>query len=158
MSSEPPFTEAWRAGPQSTQFYTRTYTAPSPKAALVFVHGFIEHIGRHTHIHSKLSEHGITVFAFDLRGFGKTATDPEKKSKTSAYGKTSWKHQLEDIQWAVEHVRQELPEVPIFLMGHSMVGILISLSYFQFLTCLPHREEVKRLDSRLKEKKRRSIP
>lgn len=116
------FTEAWLAGPQSTQFYTRKYASTTPKAALVFIHGFAEHVGRYQYPHTKFSERGITVFTFDLRGFGKTAQDVENKSKTSFYGKTCWTDQMLDIRWAIEHVQKDVPGLPVFLMGHSMVS------------------------------------
>ena len=126
-----PYSEAWLAGPSSTQFYTRTYT-PEPlestKAAIVFVHGFAEHIGRYTHFHPLLSAHGIAVFAYDQRGFGLTAQDTKgNKSKNSAYGKTCWKDQLADIEWAVEHTHKLFQGKPLFLMGHSMVNFMTTL-------------------------------
>ncbi|KAL0955746.1 hypothetical protein HGRIS_001961 [Hohenbuehelia grisea] len=127
------FIESWLTGAQQTQFYTRTYPAagPSPKAVVVFVHGFAEHIGRYTHIHPRLAQAGFSVFAFDQRGFGKTGLDAEKRSKDSAYGKTSRPEQIEDIDWAVKHAEEKYPGVPIFLMGHSMGGALV----LSFATC-----------------------
>jgi acylglycerol lipase len=125
------YKEEWLTGPQSTQFYTRTYLPPgeaSPKAVIVFVHGFAEHIGRYTHFHPWLAQRGIAVFAFDQRGYGLTAQDTTgKKSKTSAYGKTCWKDQMGDIDWALKHARNLFPGIPIFLMGHSMVCSLPSI-------------------------------
>ncbi|KAG6864787.1 hypothetical protein C0991_007161 [Blastosporella zonata] len=122
MSTSAVFTEAWLPGPEATQFYTRTYTpSNTPRAALVFVHGFAEHIGRYTHFHPLLAQHDIAIFALDQRGFGKTALDTEgHKSKDSAYGKTSWSEQMTDIAWAVEHTKKTFSGVPTFLMGHSM--------------------------------------
>ncbi|KAF8220578.1 alpha/beta-hydrolase [Tricholoma matsutake] len=117
------YTEAWLPGPQTTQFYTRTYntTKGDAKAVIVFIHGFAEHVGRYTHFHLPLAEHGIAVFAFDLRGFGKTALDTEgHKSKDSTYGKTSWLEQMADIEWALGHAKEAFPRVPVFLAGHSM--------------------------------------
>ncbi|EDR09087.1 uncharacterized protein LACBIDRAFT_294023 [Laccaria bicolor S238N-H82] len=120
------YTETWLSGPLDTSFYTRTYAPPPstpPKAALVFLHGFAEHVGRYTHFHPLLAERGITVFAYDQRGFGLTAQDTEgKKSKGSAYGKTSWKDQMRDIDWAISHVKETFKGLPVFLMGHSMGG------------------------------------
>lgn len=116
------YAEAWLAGPQSTQFYTRTYNATSPKAVVVFIHGFAEHVGRYTHIHPRFPQHGISVFTFDQRGFGRTGQDLEHKSKDSSYAKTSWPEQLADIEWAIKHVKNEFAGLPIFLMGHSMVS------------------------------------
>jgi acylglycerol lipase len=121
-----PYTESWLSGPGSTQFYTRTYT-PAPetptKAVVVALHGFAEHIARFTHFHPLISARGIAVFAFDQRGFGLTAQDTTgKKSKDSSYGKTSWKEQMADIEWAVGHAKKTFEGVPLFLMGHSMVS------------------------------------
>jgi acylglycerol lipase len=42
------YTEEWIAN-GNTKFYTRIYSVPNPKAAVVFIHGFIEHIGRYAH-------------------------------------------------------------------------------------------------------------
>jgi len=117
------FEESWLAGPAGTKFYTRTYKAHQPKALLVFVHGFAEHVGRYDHVHVKYPGKGITLFTYDARGFGKTALDAANKSKGSSYGKTSWKEQFGDIEWAIGHARKEVPDVPTFLMGHSMVSI-----------------------------------
>lgn len=123
VSDTNPWKEEWLAGPGGHQFYTRTY-APStkPKAVVLFVHGFAEHIGRYEHVHVNYPKKGIVVFAYDQRGFGKTALDA-KRSKDSAYGKTSWKDQLGDAEFWVHHLRakKEWEGVPIFLMGHSMV-------------------------------------
>ncbi|KAJ7120045.1 lysophospholipase [Mycena epipterygia] len=121
MVSTDSYTEAWLAGPYGTNFYTRTFKADAPSAVLVFIHGAAEHCGRYTGIHSLLaSEHQISVFAFDLRGFGKTALDPTHRSATSTYGKTDWESQLDDVEWALKHARDEFPELPVFLMGASM--------------------------------------
>ncbi|KAF6763006.1 Alpha/Beta hydrolase protein [Ephemerocybe angulata] len=120
------YTEAWLVGPQSTQFYTRTYLPPAPtpaKAVLVAVHGFAEHVGRYTHFHPLVAKKGVAVFAFDQRGFGLTALDTEgKKSRGSSWGKTCWAHQMEDLNWAINHAKEAFKDTPIFLLGHSMGG------------------------------------
>ena len=116
------FTESWLCGPKDCQLYTRTYKADQPKAVVVFVHGFNEHIGRYEHVHSVFKDRGITVFCYDQRGFGKTALD-ENKSKDSTYGKTSWKDQAADIEWAVKYAHGEFGDLPTFLVGHSMVRL-----------------------------------
>ncbi|KAJ6497540.1 lysophospholipase [Mycena sanguinolenta] len=118
------YSEAWLAGPQSTQFYTRTYRAnvSESKAVIVFIHGFVEHIGRYTQVHPQFAAHGFNVFTFDQRGFGRTALDGTHRSASSAYGKTSGEDQMNDIQWAIDHVKKEFPGLPVFLSGHSMGG------------------------------------
>lgn len=116
-------TERWLAGSQETRFYTRTYTpSTSPKAAIVFLHGFAEHVGRYAHIHPVFAERGVAIFTFDQRGFGRTALDKEHKSKTSAWGRTGWTDQLEDVNWAIGVAEKEFPGIPVFIMGQSMAS------------------------------------
>lgn len=120
------YDESWLTGPRSTQFYTRTYKAQAPKAVVIFIHGFCEHVGRYGHVHPIFPERGITLFAYDQRGFGRTAEDKEHRSKDSSYGKTSWTDQMADIEWAVKHAKSEFGDIPTFLMGHSMVRGLVA--------------------------------
>ena len=96
----PAYTEAWLPGPENTQFYTRTYPAASspPRAIVLFVHGFAEHIGRYEWAHGEYAARGITVFAYDQRGFGRTALDKTGKSAHSSYGRTSWREQLAGVE------------------------------------------------------------
>ncbi|KAI0076518.1 lysophospholipase [Panus rudis PR-1116 ss-1] len=124
MSGSSLYTETWLAGPDGHQFYTRTYAAPAPgpRAVILFVHGFAEHIGRYEHVHIDYPKRGITLFSFDQRGFGRTALDKEHRSKDASYGKTSWKYQSGDIEWWAKYLTKEYPGVPLFLMGHSMGG------------------------------------
>lgn len=118
------YVETWLAGPGGHQFYTRTYPATFPKAVILFVHGFAEHVGRYEHIHVKYPPRGITVFAYDLRGYGRTVLDAEHRSKDGAYGKTNWAAQFRDIEHFGKHLAQQHPGVPLFLMGHSAVSIV----------------------------------
>ena len=116
------FEEHWLEGHRSTKFHCRTYTATDPKAILVFLHGFIEHVGRYEHVFPLWQQRNISVFTFDQRGFGRTAEDKENRSKDSSYAKTSEKDQLEDAEWAVKTAKKMLGEnLPTFLKGHSMV-------------------------------------
>ena len=122
------YTEAWLPGPSGTKFYTRTYAPPPsagpPKAAVLFIHGFVEHCARYEWAHGELAAKGVAVFTYDQRGFGRTALDAEHKSKRSGYGKTSWREQLGDMEFWVRYVSGEVfPGVKLFLMGQSMVSL-----------------------------------
>ncbi|KAL7284407.1 hypothetical protein ACG7TL_001697 [Trametes sanguinea] len=119
------FIEEWQPGHDGVQFYTRTYPAASPRAVLLLVHGFAEHIGRYEWAHARCAHNGITVFAFDQRGFGRTAVDSAHKSKGSSYGKTDLHSQMCDIEWWLKHLKNKYPTMPIFAMGHSMGGALV---------------------------------
>ncbi|KZV67236.1 lysophospholipase [Peniophora sp. CONT] len=125
MSATSSFTEAWLVGPFATKFYTRLYKPPAStptRAVLVFVHGYLEHVGRYEAAHTRWASRGVAVFAYDERGFGQTALG-KQKSPGAGYGRTGGvTERMSDIEWALRHAREEVPGVPLFLMGHSMGG------------------------------------
>ncbi|THY97378.1 alpha/beta-hydrolase [Aureobasidium pullulans] len=86
------------------------------KARLVFVHGFSDHCNNPgVYFFPYLASHGIEVYAFDQRGFGRSAKLP---SQRGASGPT--KTVLLDM---TEILMTVLPSpYPVFLMGHSMGG------------------------------------
>lgn len=131
------FTDAWLPGPKSTSFYTRTYHPPSgsPRAVVVFIHGFAEHVARYEYVHKRWADLGFSVFTFDQRGFGRTALD-SKKSPNAVYGRTGDADQISDITWALSVAQEANPTVPLFLMGHSMVRCVQPTSHFDFRLCL----------------------
>ncbi|KAI0687842.1 lysophospholipase [Cerioporus squamosus] len=138
-----PYTEAWLDGIDGHSFYTRTYAAAAassnPKAILVFVHGFADHISRYERIHPQFAQRGITVFAYDMRGFGLTALDVEHRSPDEAYGKTSRAVELSDLEWWVRYVRRTYPGMPIFVMGHS-AGAGMTLAFATRTSAPPSKE------------------
>ena len=75
------YTEAWLPGHDGLQFYTRTYAAASPRAVLLFVHGYIEHCARYEWAHGVYAPRGITVFAYGQRGFGRTGAPGARKKR-----------------------------------------------------------------------------
>ncbi|VDB94441.1 unnamed protein product [Peniophora sp. CBMAI 1063] len=147
MSSTPSsssFTESWLPGPQSTSFYTRLYTPPPAtptRALLVFVHGYLEHIGRYETAHSRWASRGVAVFAYDERGFGRTALG-EQRSAGAGYGRTGGGDaRMGDLEWALRYAREEVKGVPMFLMGHSMGGGLV-LSFATRLRSPPSKDTI----------------
>ncbi|KAJ8065798.1 hypothetical protein OCU04_006461 [Sclerotinia nivalis] len=100
----------------SQSLYTKTWKPDAPpKATLIFIHGFSDHINRYYNLFPTLASRGIEVRAFDQRGWGRSVTKPSEKGLT---GPTSLV--ISDI---VSFIKAQLPSpVPIFLMGHSMGG------------------------------------
>ncbi|EDN97581.1 hypothetical protein SS1G_12434 [Sclerotinia sclerotiorum 1980 UF-70] len=100
----------------SQSLYTKTWKPDAPpKALLIFIHGFSDHINRYYILFPTLASRGIEVRAFDQRGWGRSVTKPSEKGLT---GPTSLV--ISDI---VSFIKAQMPSpVPIFLMGHSMGG------------------------------------
>lgn len=120
-----------------TTFYLKRWqptsasnNATPPRALIILCHGFIEHYGRYNNIFPLFAQANIAVTAFDQRGFGLTWTKAPNPKK--AHGNTTWKQQFEDIEDIIRLEKTRVDEkygkdkLPIFLMGHSMVGLLLS--------------------------------
>lgn len=90
-----------------------------PKSVVVIVHGYAEHSGRYQHVAERLVGSGHTVYAFDLRGHGRSQ------------GKRTYVRSLDehvtDLEGFLACVRQREPALPLFLLGHSMGGTIVTL-------------------------------
>jgi acylglycerol lipase len=80
---------------------------------------FTDPVGRYDAVFPIWAARDIAVFAFDLRGFGRTCFEGENPQ--ASYGKTSGPDQLQDIEFFIKQLSPRFPNVPIFLMGFSMV-------------------------------------
>jgi alpha-beta hydrolase superfamily lysophospholipase len=92
---------------------------PEPKAGIVLVHGLAEHSGRYDPIARHLMQHGYAVDTFDLRGHGKSSGVPLYIRSFDEY--------LDDLDVFLDRVRARLPGRPLFLLGHSMGGVIAVL-------------------------------
>ncbi len=87
------------------------------RAAVCLVHGMGEHSGRYGHVADRLTQAGYSVFAFDLRGHGKS---PGPRGHTPSYEAL-----LDDVNFFLNEVDKNFPELPLFLYGHSLGGNLV---------------------------------
>ena len=91
--------------------------AQPPRAAVLLVHGYAEHCGRHGILAETFSEASALVFAYDQRGYGRSGG-------RRAYVDTFDRY-LDDLAQVLEVVRPRTPDVPLFLFGHSMGGLVV---------------------------------
>jgi len=104
--------------PDDTSLYTISNTISHARANLIFLHGYTEHIGRYGWMIEQLNNAEINVFAYDHRGYGKS-------DGTRAYINRFGQY-TDDLDIYLKQL--EKPELPTFLMGHSM-GSLIGVEY-----------------------------
>ncbi len=102
-----------------TMLHLRHWTpAGDPWASVLIVHGIGEHSGRYERTGRLMSEAGLEVEAFDLRGHGLSDGRRVYVSR--------WDDFLDDVEVRLTALRR--PERPLVLFGHSM-GALIALTY-----------------------------
>ncbi len=105
-------------GQQGTALYYQGWRPEgTPKATLAIVHGFGEHSGRYGHVVDWYVPRGYNVFAFDLRGHGRS---PGKRGHVDSFAQVH-----DDISTFLDLARQAAPERPLFLVGHSMGGLIV---------------------------------
>ena len=92
-----------------------------PKCVLQITHGMTEHIGRYTTLAQELTEHGIVVAGFDLRGHGRNAGDPN----VASFGEGGWEASIEDMHMFFEVLEKRFPVLPHFMLGFSLGSFLL---------------------------------
>lgn len=91
----------------------RVWAAPEPYAIIIGLHGFNDYSNAFDMPGRWFQQHGITLYAFDQRGFGR------------APGRGLWAgsaRMADDLSAAVALVRREHPGLPVYLLGESMGG------------------------------------
>lgn len=101
---------------------SRKWEAEDSKAVLLLVHGMAEHIDRYHFFADYLAQNQVTVYGYDQRGHGKTAGSVDR---LGYFGKAGWERVVEDVNEVILRLQAEHPELPIFLMGHSMGSFVV---------------------------------
>ena len=86
----------------------------NPVAIICMVHGMGEHIKRYQHVADRFNEKQISFWGFDHRGHG---TSEGKIGHTP-----SIEYMYDDIELLLIIIRNEHPDTPIVIYGHSMGG------------------------------------
>jgi alpha-beta hydrolase superfamily lysophospholipase len=100
-----------------------------PAAHVVLLHGYAEHLARHSEVTRALATAGYAVHLFDVRGHGQSGGKRAHVDRFDAY--------LSDLEIFLARVREMGRDRPLFLAGHSH-GALIATLYL-----LGHPEAVR---------------
>lgn len=100
-----------------TQVYHQRWRPTGPaKAALVLIHGLGEHSSRYSNLVSALNTRAIAIYTMDNRGHGRT---PGQRGFIQ-----HWSDLREDVRSLIQLTAVNEPGLPIFLMGHSLGGLI----------------------------------
>ncbi len=102
------------------KLFLQAWMPDHPKASLLLVHGLGEHSGRYEGLVNMLGELDVAVFTFDGRGHGKSA-----EGEPDAFVE-SFEDYMKDIDALFDKVKTYVPNVPVFIFGHSMGGGLVA--------------------------------
>jgi len=102
------------------RLYVKRRVVENARGEVVIAHGFGEHSGRYGPLAERLNRESYSVTAYDHRGHGLSDGLPGHVENFSEYE--------DDLDKLIASVRERADARPIFLIGHSMGG-LVALRY-----------------------------
>lgn len=112
-------TEGTFSGPRGLRIYYQTWRPDTePRAVILIVHGLGEHSGRYRNFVQAAVPRGYAIYALDHIGHGKSEGTRAFVERFSDF--TAPLTQFYDM------VRAEQPNKPLFILGHSLGGLITS--------------------------------
>ncbi len=106
-------------GAENANYYYQGWTPEGEtKGVLFIVHGLAEHSGRYMNVVNRVVPEGYAVYAVDHYGHGKSDGVRVFVPRFETF--------IETLEKFYAMVRVWQPDVPIFLVGHSMGGLIAS--------------------------------
>lgn len=102
----------------NSALYAQSWRPANPIGVIIMVHGYAEHSGRYQWTALQLVDRGFAIYAFDLRGHGKSS---------GARKIIRFNDCFKDLAAFLEQVRLKEPDKPLFLFGHSLGGTVAAL-------------------------------
>ncbi|BBP81788.1 MULTISPECIES: alpha/beta hydrolase [Pseudomonas] len=122
----------WLTASDGASLHVNRWSGDAPPRAVVMVaHGMAEHGGRYARLGQALVAAGLELYVHDQRGHGRTA----QHGILGLYAEhDGWNKVVGDLASLNHHIRQQHPQVPIVLLGHSM-GSYIGQAYLMQHSC-----------------------
>lgn len=95
---------------------------------LIIAHGIGEHVGRYQELAEKLNSKGISVFAMDCIGHGKSI-GPDQMPMY--FGENGWDFVVEDLISLNKIVKEKYPKIPCYMLGFSMGSFVVRTAMFE---------------------------
>ena len=107
------------------EIFYQTWPCKNPKVTLFLTHGIGEHSGSYDNFAQKLAKNNIQIFAWDLRGHGRSSGQRGYVS--------NFKDHCTDFKKVFKFFSnlEAYSKLPIFLLGHSMGGAITLRSYVE---------------------------
>jgi len=114
------YSEDFFLGINNLKIYYQIFKPDNPKCVIQISHGFCEHSGRYKKLIDELVANNFAVFINDHQGHGKSEGIRNHTKSFDDY--------MEDVHTVTLMIKEIYPELPIFLIGHSM-GSFVAQRY-----------------------------
>lgn len=99
------------------ELFWRSWQVGSPKAVFAVVHGLGEHSGRYRRFAEAMAVRGLSTYAVDLRGMGRS---PGRRGHLNA-----WSDWVQDASRFVGMVNEQAGATEVVPLGHSFGGVVV---------------------------------
>lgn len=107
-------------GYDDTSLYCVKNQSEIVNGVVIIVHGIAEHLERYDYVAEKIANANLAVYRYDNRGHGKSGGVRAHME--------DFNDLISDADSIVEYAKNANPNIPIFMLGHSMGGF-ITASY-----------------------------
>jgi alpha-beta hydrolase superfamily lysophospholipase len=108
--------EAIQPEPQRVQLVRWWEPSGTCRASVLIVHGYGEHSGRYEAVGAQLAGAGLAAWSTDLHGHGQSSGERASVPSLDVL--------IDDARRVLERARARRPELPLFVLGHSMGGLV----------------------------------
>lgn len=122
---------AYFSGSGNIRLHYRCWDVPTPRAVVIISHGLGEHGGRYEELAQDFARAGLSTYALDHRGHGRS---DGRRGHVRRF--TRYVHDLEKFRRRVFGAVGS--DLPLILLGHSLGG-LIMIRYLQEYPAVPAR-------------------
>ena len=115
-----PYRDGTFPGTGGLPLYYQAWMPPESqrkKAVLINLHGLGDHSGLYPTLASHFPPHGVALYAYDMRGNGRS---PGQRAYLRG-----WQEYRGDLHAFLGRVRKWEGELPIFILGHSLGGLVV---------------------------------
>jgi alpha-beta hydrolase superfamily lysophospholipase len=109
-------------GTDKTGIFYQSWVPEDAVATVIVVHGYAEHSGRYAHVAKALNASGYAVWALDHRGHGRSEGPRASVKRFEDF--------VADLATFVRLVQAKTVAGPLFMLGHSMGGLISTLYSF----------------------------
>lgn len=113
-------TERFIAGSRNRKIFTQTWQPEAPpRGVFLLVHGLGEHSSRYADLAAHFVQDSWAVVALDHNGHGRSDGTPGFMQDIDDF--------VRDVHLVRKQAESDFPEVPLFMLGHSLGGLISSL-------------------------------
>jgi acylglycerol lipase len=110
------YNSSYFSSPDGLKIFYQKWLSNHVKGVVVIAHGLGEHSDRYQHLLDQMAGHNISFYALDHRGHGRSEGKRGHVSSFNDY--------VNDLDILIQMARDENPNLPLLLLGHSMGGVI----------------------------------